>query len=151
VPKRPFSPSEYRHGKIPAAPDVLVLVEAAVGRIFDEKLPPLIQKIHELEIQLATRRTLPLPLDPRKEFIAGIIKAHKPHPKISVSEIFREADSLQNQFPNKACYRPPPAWGVSFWFDMKGDNRAQAWVAKIRADPRYLPPEYLTRRGKERL
>jgi hypothetical protein len=127
---------------------------AAFERFVDEKLQAFKQAIvaeYATGLRRATQRTRSDPLNPRKEFIAGIIKSQDPYPKISVSEIFRDADSRQNKSPTKACYRPPPAWGVRLWSDMKGDNRAQAWVAKIRADPRYLPSEYLTRRGKEQL
>src|ERR1700686_4630163 len=98
---------------------------AAFERFVDEKLQAFKQATvaeYATGLRRATQRTRGDPLDPRKKFIAEIIKSHEPYPKISVSEIFREADSLQDKFPKKACYRPPPAWGVRFWSDMKGDN-----------------------------
>jgi len=123
-------------------------------RLLDEKLQALKQAIVvevAAELRRATQPMSGASLDPRKCFVAGIIGSRPPSPKMSGSEILSEADRYQNQFPKKAHYRPPPAWKVRCWADMKGDNKAQAWIAKIRADPRYLRPDYLTRRGKERL
>ena len=88
-------------------------------------------------------------LDRRKSFIAGIIKVRPPVPKMSTVEILREADKLQERHPNDEYLRPVPDWGVRLWSEMKGDNRAQAYIAKIRADPRYLPFRYLSKLGKK--
>jgi hypothetical protein len=114
----------------------------AVRRIVRAELQPLHQAIIELKTALrpATQRTRADSLHPRKEFIAGIIMSRPPYPKMSVSAILSEADTLQHRFPKKAHYRPPPAWKVRFWADMKGDNRAQAWIAGDQGGSQISPP-----------
>jgi hypothetical protein len=150
VPKHRSVPSTPYGGKVPADAAIKEgnnsrLLEA-FREILDEKLRPL-QEI--LELSRETGGASP-DLDPRKEFVAGIIESRPPLPKMTVSVIFSEADNSQNQFPKTAHFRPPPVWKVRFWSDMEGDNRAEAWIAKIRGDPRYLPFESLTPRGKKR-
>jgi len=132
---------------VPDAPSV-----AALKRILEAELHPIHQALIELSAELrpATQRTNTDSLDPRKMFIAGIIASRPPFPKMSVPEIFREANRLQDLDPNIAHRRPVPDWEVDVWTEMKGSKRAQTWIAKIRADPRYLPYEYLTPKGKER-
>jgi hypothetical protein len=124
------------------------------GRILEEKLLPFRKSIDDLttELRRATRRRRrdSDSIDPRKKFIAEIIQSRGPYPKMSVSEILAEANRRQHLFPKKPNYRPVPDWKVGLWTDMKQDNRAAVWIAKIRADPRYLPSEYLTQLGRER-
>jgi hypothetical protein len=150
VPKRPVISSQHHHGEILTGPDVHALVEEAVERAFDAKLPPLIQEIHELKLQLSMRRIRPRPLDPRKKFIAEIISKRPPIPKMSVVEILHEADDRQERLPREEHRKPVPEWGVRSWSDMKGKNKAQKYISDIRSDPRYLPFEYLTPCGKKR-
>jgi hypothetical protein len=101
------------------------------------------------ELLHATRETQRDPMDPRKDFIAGIIIMFGPRlPKKAVEKIFREADRLQKLYPQIPYYKPVPEWEVDMWIDMAKVERAQTWVSKIRADPRYLPYEYLTKKGK---
>ena len=173
MPKRISVPSEPHHGsETPAAADVLARAPAkrgdwlwlidAVGKVVIEKLQPLLegmrqqeplrQAILELtsELRRATGTTSGDSIDSRKMFIAGIIKSRPPIPKMSDVEILREADRLQELRLEKKHRRPVPDWGVRLWSDMKDDNRAQSYIAKIRAEPRYLPFEYLSKLGKKR-
>jgi hypothetical protein len=140
----PFSSETHRIEPVPAG----AVSDEVLKQILDEKLRPLHQEI--LELSRGTGGAMPDSLDPRKEFVAEIVKSRPPFPKMSVPVIFSEADKRQNQFPKKAHFRPPPAWKVRFWSDMKSKNKAQAWIAKVRGDPRYLPFDYLTKRGKAR-
>jgi hypothetical protein len=126
---------------------------AAFERILERKLEPIHQEMLGLrtELRSAPRRTRRDSLDPRKKFVAEIIKSRKPHPKMTVLEILREADRRQELRIEEEHRRPVPDWRVRLWSDMKGDSRAQSYISKIRADPRYLLPfEYLSELGKKR-
>jgi hypothetical protein len=114
---------------------------------------PLLREILEIKAELrrASGRTRGDSIDPRKKFIAEIIiKSRKPFRKMTVLEILREADRLQELRPKDEHCQPVPDWNVRLWSDMKGDNRARSYIAKIRANPKYLPFEYLSELGKER-
>jgi hypothetical protein len=93
---------------------------AAFERILEEKLQPIHQAILELtaELRRATRRPRRDSIDPRKVNIARVIKSRKPYPKMSVPEILREMDRLQERFPKDESYKPVPAWNVRFWSDI---------------------------------
>jgi hypothetical protein len=126
----------------------------AIGKIVEEKLQAFHQAVMiqlKTELRRATQKTRRDFIDPRKKFIAEIIKSRKPYPRMSLSDILTEADKRQHLFPTIAHYRPVPTWKVAFWTAMKGKNKAQKYISKIRADPRYLPLDYLTTRGRERL
>ena len=125
----------------------------ALGKILDEKLQPLQKAIIELtaELQCLTRTTRSDNIDLRKQFIADkVIKSRPPHPNMSLSEILSNAAKLQHQNPKNSHYTPPPEWKVRSWSDMKDKEIAGPWISKIRAEPKYLPFEYLTKLGKER-
>ena len=102
--------------------------------------------------ELDTRYPRPAPvnedLDPRKEFLAKIIRSFPPKPKLSLEKIFREADLRQHENPLITHMRPHPAWKARFWAEMNKSAKARAYVAKIRADRRYLPFEYLSPKGR---
>ena len=125
----------------------------ALGKILDEKLQPLQKAIIELtaELQCLTRTTRSDNIDLRKQFIADkVIKSRPPQPNMSLSEILSNAAKLQHQNPKNSHYTPPPEWKVRSWSDMKDKEIAGPWISKIRAEPKYLPFEYLTKLGKER-
>jgi len=117
-----------------------------------EKAQPIYQAILELtsELRRVAQRPRHASIDLRRVNVARVIKSRKPYPKMSVPEILREIDRLQERFPGDESYEPVPTWHVRFWADMKRDNRARSYIAKIRADPRYLPYEYLSELGKKR-
>jgi hypothetical protein len=100
------------------------------------------------ELLHATQETQRDPKDPRKDFIAGIIMSGPPLTKMTAEEIFCEADRLQQLNPKIPYYKPVPEWKVDKWVDMAKANKAQKLVSLIRADPRYLPYKYLTKKGK---
>ena len=135
-----------------ATEKILAMFAEATRTILDEKLEPLHLEILQLKTELRreTRRPRADSIDPRKMFIAEIIKDPKPYRKMNVLEILREADKRQHRSPENPYFRPVPAWKVHFWSDMKRDNRVQSYIGKIRADPRYLPYEYLSELGKKR-
>lgn len=123
----------------------------AVGKIVEEKLQSFKQAMLveiATELRLPTRRTRFHPLDRRKMNVAGVIKGRPAYPKMTVAEIFREMDSLQDRYPGQKSYEPP--WRVRLWSDMKDDNRARSYIAKIRAEPKYLPFDHLSEKGKQR-
>lgn len=125
----------------------------AFGKILEEKLQPLQKAIIELtaELRWLTRITSSDNIDPRKKFIAEkVIQSRPPHPKMSLSEILSIAAKLQDQNPKNPHYTPPPEWKVRSWSDMEDKEIAGPWVSKIRAEPKYLPFDYLTELGKKR-
>jgi hypothetical protein len=170
----PFSSEPYYRSNTPTAPDVsargpikgdrLRLTDAlveAVGKIVQEKLQPLHHEIrqlqrlqkevlqHETELLRGTRKTRRNSLDARKVNIAAVIKSPA-YPKITAAGILRKMDQAQERYPGLESYKPPPEWGVRRWSEMIGKNKAQKYISAIRADPRYLPSEYLTPLGKKR-
>jgi hypothetical protein len=80
-------------------------------------------------------------IDPRKQAVAEVIYKRPQHPKLTLQEILREMDKMQESQPTVPYYRPVPSWGVRLWKDMIGNNKASVYISKIRHDPKYMPPD----------